>query len=41
MPIPEPHEATASDMIFTINALAYLAAGHLTHHLTILRERYL
>ena len=32
---------TASGMPFTVNALAYLAAGHLTHHLAILRERYL
>ncbi len=32
---------TASDMPFTVNALAYLAAGHLAHHLAILRERYL
>ena len=32
---------TASDMPFTVNALAYLAAGHLEHHLAILRERYL
>jgi hypothetical protein len=32
---------TASEMPFTVNALAWLAAGHLTHHLTILRERYL
>jgi len=32
---------TASGMPFTVNALAYLAAGHLTHHLTIIRERYL
>jgi hypothetical protein len=31
----------ASGMPFTVNALAYLAAGHLAHHLTILRERYL
>lgn len=32
---------TASEMPFTVNALAWLAAGHLAHHLTILRERYL
>jgi len=32
---------TASEMPFTVNALAYLAAGHLAHHLAILRERYL
>lgn len=32
---------TASEMPFTVNALAWLAAGHLAHHLAILRERYL
>jgi hypothetical protein len=32
---------TASDNPFTVRALAYLAAGHLVHHVTILRERYL
>lgn len=31
----------ASGMPFTVNALAWLAAGHLKHHLTIVRERYL
>ena len=31
----------ASGMTFTVNALAYLADGHLAHHLAILRERYL
>lgn len=31
---------TASEMPFTVNALAWLAAGHLAHHLAILRERY-
>jgi DinB superfamily len=31
----------ASDNPFTVRALAYLAAGHLTHHMKILRERYL
>ncbi len=31
----------ASDNPFTVRALAYIIAGHLTHHLTILRERYL
>jgi hypothetical protein len=30
----------ASDNPFTVRALAYLAAGHVTHHLKILRERY-
>ena len=31
----------ASDRSFTVRALAYIAAGHVTHHLKILRERYL
>jgi hypothetical protein len=31
----------ASDNPFTVRALAYIIAGHLTHHLTILRDRYL
>ena len=32
---------TASGMPFTVNALAWITAGHLAHHLAILRERYL
>jgi hypothetical protein len=31
----------ASGNPFTVRALAYIAAGHLTHHIRILRERYL
>jgi len=31
----------ASDNRFTVRALAYIIAGHLTHHVTVLRERYL
>ena len=31
----------ASGNPITVNALAYLAAGHLAHHVAILRERYL
>jgi DinB family protein len=31
----------ASDNPFTVRALAFIAAGHLSHHLAILRERYL
>jgi len=31
----------ASGNRFTVRALAYIAAGHVTHHLSILRERYL
>ena len=32
---------TASGKPFSVRALAWLAAGHETHHTTILRERYL
>lgn len=31
----------ASGNPFTVRALAYILAGHLTHHLSILKERYL
>lgn len=31
----------ASGNPFTVRALAYLAAGHVAHHVNILRERYL
>lgn len=31
----------ASDKPFTVRALAYIVAGHLSHHIKILRERYL
>jgi hypothetical protein len=31
----------ASDNPFTVRALAFIIAGHLTHHVTILRDRYL
>ena len=31
----------ASGNPFTVNALAYITAGHLAHHMAILRERYL
>ena len=31
----------ASDNLVSVRALAYIIAGHLTHHLAILRERYL
>jgi DinB superfamily len=31
----------ASDNRFTVHALAYIVAGHVDHHLAILRERYL
>ena len=32
---------TASGNPFTVRALAFLAAGHVTHHMKILRTRYL
>lgn len=31
----------ASDNPFTVRALAYIAAGHVAHHVAILQERYL
>jgi hypothetical protein len=31
----------ASDKPFTVRALAFITAGHVTHHLRIVRERYL
>ena len=31
----------ASDNPFTVRALAFITAGHLTHHMAILREKYL
>ena len=31
----------ASDNSFTVNALAYIIAGHVVHHLNVLKERYL
>jgi uncharacterized damage-inducible protein DinB len=31
----------ASDSPVTVRALAYIVAGHLSHHMAILRERYL
>jgi hypothetical protein len=31
----------ASDHPFTVRALAYITAGHVTHHIRILKERYL
>ncbi|MFZ0415005.1 MAG: DinB family protein [Candidatus Acidiferrales bacterium] len=30
----------ASDKPFTVRALAFIVAGHLTHHMKIVRERY-
>jgi hypothetical protein len=31
----------ASDNPFSVRALAFIAAGHVTHHVKVLRERYL
>lgn len=31
----------ASDNPFTVNALAYILAGHVSHHMAVLQERYL
>ena len=31
----------ASDNVFTVRALAYIIPGHVTHHVRVLRERYL
>jgi hypothetical protein len=31
----------ASDNRFTVRALAFIIAGHVTHHVNVLRERYL
>ena len=36
-----PRRGIASGNPFTVNALAYIGAGHLDHHVAILRERYL
>lgn len=32
---------TASDNSFTVRAMAYIVAGHASHHMAMLRERYL
>ncbi len=32
---------TASGKLFTVRAMAFIVPGHLTHHLKILREKYL
>lgn len=34
-------EGVASDNVFTVRAIAWILAGHVIHHGTILRERYL
>ena len=35
------HSGTASGKLFTVRAIAFIVAGHLAHHIAILRERYL
>jgi hypothetical protein len=30
----------ASDNPFTVRALAYITAGHVAHHMAVVRERY-
>jgi hypothetical protein len=35
------HRGIASGNPFSVRALAYIAAGHLTHHTKVLRQRYL
>jgi hypothetical protein len=32
---------TADGNLFTVRAIAYIIAGHVSHHLAVLRERYL
>ena len=34
-------EGIASDNPFTVRALAYILAGHVSHHLNIIKQRYL
>lgn len=36
-----PRRGIASGNPFTVRALAYITAGHVAHHMRILRERYL
>ena len=36
-----PKRGIASEKSFTVRALAHITAGHVTHHVNILRERYL
>jgi len=31
----------ASDCLFTVRSLAYIIAGHVAHHIGVLREKYL
>jgi len=36
-----PRAGIASDNPFTVRALAYIVAGHVTHHTTVIQEKYL
>ncbi len=36
-----PRKGIASENLFTVRALAFIVAGHVNHHMRILRERYL
>ena len=36
-----PRSGIASDNPFTVRALAYIIAGHVGHHMAVIRERYL
>jgi hypothetical protein len=35
------HSGIASDNEFTVRALGFIVVGHFTHHMSVLRERYL
>ncbi|HLE69847.1 MAG TPA: DinB family protein, partial [Vicinamibacteria bacterium] len=35
-----PREGVANGAKITVRALAYVMAGHVRHHLAVLRERY-
>jgi uncharacterized damage-inducible protein DinB len=42
--LPDEHwsrTGVADDNPFTVRALAYIVAGHVTHHRTVIQERYL
>ena len=32
---------TANDTVFTVRALAYIIAGHVSHHVSVIKQRYL
>jgi hypothetical protein len=41
MEIVQVVQPASESGIFTVRSLAYVIAGHLIHHLALLRERYL